>query len=615
MRRRVLLCLTLITMSACNGDQVVQPTAIPTSPTNAISDATHSAAGFASNPDFFFLPPMVKNASGSPAWNDGAFNANLHPTVEICASAATTEAAIASATCTPVPPALSATVNVADELYQVNWKVPSSSVVFFRIAVKVGTKTLGFADVAAGANAAEVKNLGSGEYIPLVDGRTLPIKFRIERYALCEDPLAGGCTSASGDLAVAPLTVSTGTPDESGISTATGVTIPQQEGGSLPVTVTLATCADLSAVLHRETIGDCLRVNVDGLNLPLVNPATVFICSVGVGAYGLTDADKYAVTMYRYDDNGVAALPHTDACKPNTPGGVVASAAPTLSGMLASVAHGQFRRAAREAAALLAPKPLYAAMFIDLGGGGLTFDFSDFQFARPSVLIYGPSLFTNLPGTPAQNEAQLAEAAGMAVTVWDAATWATKSSADFARYSAIVFADPNCGVGTTSLATANGTKAQWSPDVDGPAVVIGTDPVLHRSEPEALALMSNALKFVTKDPGVTGLYVALSCYYALTSTATPVDFLSVVGSFSVQGEFGLTQTVVIDSASHPVMAGLTNTGLSNWDVSVHEAFPTLASYPAEFRKLASVQLAGTETPAYRAYIIARDRAAPTPPIY
>lgn len=616
MRRRVLLCLTLISMSACSGDKVVQPTASPTAPTKEISDAIHVADGFASNPDFFFLPPMVPDPGGSSYWNAGAFNGTLRPTVEICeflnadGTPITDTALITTTTSCTNAVRFVAAVSLSDEMYKVNWLVPSTNVVFYRIAVKVGRRLLGWVDVKTAPNASQLKNLATGEFIPLVDGRTLPVKFRIERYALCDDPLAGGCTSSSGDIAIAPLTVSTGTPDASGISTATGVTIPAQGGESVPVTVTLTSCADLTAVLHRQTIGDCARVTVDGLNQPLVTPATVFICSVGVGVYGLTDADRDAVTMYRYDKNGVAALPHAEACKPNTPGGIVASANPTLRGMFASLVHGQFRRAAHEAAALLGPKPLYAARFIDLGGGGLTYDFSDFQFAQPSVLIYGPSLFTALPGTPAQNEAQLAQAAGMAVTVWDAATWATKSTADFARYSAIVFADPNCVGNPTPLATANDSKAAWSPGVSGPVVVIGTDPVYHRNQPAALALMSNSIRFVTKDPGVTGLYVALSCYYAGTTTSTPVDFLSGIGSFSVQGQWDLTQTVRIDSASHPVMAGLTDVALSNWDVSVHEAFPTLASYPADFRKLASVQLSGTGTPAYRAYIVARETPAP-----
>ena len=81
MRRRVLLCLTLIfVMSACNGDRIATPIGSPSSNTKLIVDGTDTDG----NRDFFFLPPMVKQpATGSP-WDVGAFNPNLRPTVVIC---------------------------------------------------------------------------------------------------------------------------------------------------------------------------------------------------------------------------------------------------------------------------------------------------------------------------------------------------------------------------------------------------------------------------------------------------------------------------------------------------------------------------------------------------
>lgn len=393
MRRRVLLCLTLISLSACNGDSVVKPTASP-SPTNAISDATHNAIGFTSNPDFFFLPPMVGNPSGSPKWDAGAFNASLRPTVEICASAALTESTVATSPCTPMPPALAAALDAGAEQYQVNWKVPTSSTIFYRITVKVGSTTLGFADVETASNASQLKNVATGEFIPLTDGRTLPIKFRVERYALCAVPGVGPCTSVSGDIAVAPVTVFTGTPDASGISTTVGVTIPVQSSAApTPVTVTITSCPNLNpTAIDLPTFGDCVRVTTDPQLDRLTNPATVFVCAVGVNAslfQGLTESQEARVTLHRYDASGahagVTALPHASACTPGNPGGI-ASAGPSFTGMLASLAHGQITRAAKEAVALLAPKPLYAAMFIDLGGGGFTEFFSDFQFALPAKM-------------------------------------------------------------------------------------------------------------------------------------------------------------------------------------------------------------------------------------
>ena len=612
MRRRVLLCLALISVSACNGDKIGQPIASPASPTKAISDGNHCVGSAPScvngNPDFFFLPPMVPDPTGTTNWTAGAFNPSLAPTVDICEllaiseSAATGEACVASRT-TSYAAALRAT----DEHYAYNWKVPSSSTIFYRIVVRVGTKVLGFAEVETGSTA-QIKNVATQQYIPLVDGRTLPIKFRIERYALCTVAGVGPCASASADITTTSLTVFTGTPtsDPNGISDVKGVFIPiQLSGDNTPVTATLTTCGDLGPVIHRQTIGDCLRVSLDPART-LSNPATVFICSVGLQTRDLPAVDPEAIRMYRSDAQGVVVLQPAHACQPQSPGGV-ASAGPSLHDVFASLAHGRFTLAAKAAVALVSPKPLYAARFIDLGGGGFTDGFSDFQFALPpSVLIYGPSLFTPSTAEPV-NEQTLAAAAAMSVTVWDATTWASKTSADFARFNAIVFADPHCVTSTTHLATANDTKDRWSPSVNGPVVIIGTDPVFHQNRAQSPVLMTNAIKFAASNPSATGLYVSLSCYYAGNAAATPVDFLSGIGSFSVVGQSGLSQTVSIASPlSAPlsaVMAGLTDAGLSNWDISVHEAFPALADYPSTFSLLASVYKPSTES--NLAYIIAR----------
>ena len=446
---------------------------------------------------------------------------------------------------------------------------------------------------------AEVKNLTAPKdtVIALVDGRTLPIKFRIERYALCEVPGVGPCTSASVDIATTPITLSTGTPtsNPSGISTSAGVSIPAQGGASKPITVTLDSCNDLAGALRRRTVGSCIRVTTNpALQNRLVNPATVFICEVGFGAYGLTPADEAAIRMYRSDAAGIVALAPAPACKPGSPGGI-ASAKSGVREFFASIGHGKFRSAANQALALLTPKPLYAAMFIDLGGGGFTDSFSDFQFAVPSVLIYGPTLFTALNPSRPNNEKTLAEAAGYNVTVWDAATWASKTSADFAKFSAIVFPDAfdttvgDCATNPSLLATAEANTATWSPSVNGPAVIIGTDPIYHQiDQAQAVTMMRNAIKFAVSSTAKTGMYAALSCYYGSATAPTPVAFLSGIGDFKVVGQSGLSQSVTIVNPTHPAMANLTAAGLSNWNLSVHEAFPILNSYPAAFGALATI---------------------------
>ncbi|MEO7857449.1 MAG: hypothetical protein ABIU76_10630, partial [Gemmatimonadaceae bacterium] len=228
---------------------------------------------------------------------------------------------------------------------------------------------------------------------------------------------------------------------------------------------------------------------------------------------------------------------------------------------------------------------------------------------QATVLIYGPSLFTALDELRPQNEQTLATAAGFAVTVWNAATWSTKTSADFAKFSAIVLPDENCVYDTGHLLTANNTKPIWSPVVTGRIVVVGTDPIYHQfDQTQALTLMTNGIKFAASDPNATGLYIALGCTYALTTAETPVSVLSQIGAFSVIGQSGLGQTVTISNAAHPVMTSITAAGLSNWHITAHEAFPMLSSYPLGFAPLATIYKSSTETNV--AYIIARDTPAP-----
>ena len=762
MRRRVLLCLTLIfAMSACNGDRVGTPIGSASKPTNDISDATHTGAGLASNRDFFFLPPMVKNPSGSVYWDAGGFNANLRPTVEICASSAATEEMISVSACAPLA-SLAATVSVVDEHYKVNWPVPSTATKYYRMNIMVGSTRLGYADIATGANMAEVKSLASDEVIALLDGRTLPIKFRIERYALCEFP--GDPTRPCTSTVVSLATGGTAT-DAAGTS---GVTIPAQAAGAPVVTITVADCEALNArVTDLPVYGVCKRITANPSVGTLTNRATVFNCAVNTGSTGLTPAQAERLTMHQFDDYADArgkvflALPRVAACQQ------FALAPATLPSLFADLTSGRIGAAARQALSMLAPKDLHAARFIDQGGGGLIDGLSDFQLALPSkmeifagntqtarpgtllpilptvkvtdldnrpvqgaritfatsdgggvvavpvigsplgtcqtgetcasvitdangfasaswtlrgqdgpnalrargrgiggtdfngprgssptseigdtevdpfqpiqtlhdavdigttsvvvrtgsvlfsangqstVLIYGPSLFTGIGGSRPHNEQTLATAAGFAVTVWDAATWASKTTADFAKYSAIIIPDPmvgtNCSASPAPVATAEANAGTWGASVNGPVVVIGTDPVFHQAlRAPAVTLMRNAIRFAASAPTKTGLYATLNCYYNGATAPTGVAFLSGIGTFTVVGVSDLGETATILDGSHPVMASLTPADLSNWNDSAHEAFPSLSSYPSSFVALA--QISRVTTSGSLTYIIAR----------
>lgn len=189
MKRALAFWLAVVFLVAC-GDRI--PTGPSDGPVSAISDGAHATG--TSNPDFFFLPPMVPTPTTNV--DAGEFNAKLQPEVQICAGtgdafgtrcSATDQVALFTTTTGPE----SETVRLVetDEHYIVNWHTDQFDLVVgnvYRVRVFVGTDPgheLGFADVKILSGSS--KNQQTGDDIPLKDGRTLPIKFRIENAALC----------------------------------------------------------------------------------------------------------------------------------------------------------------------------------------------------------------------------------------------------------------------------------------------------------------------------------------------------------------------------------------------------------------------------------------------
>jgi Tol biopolymer transport system component len=180
---RSLVTLAAAALAGC-GDQDPTSTDLTTSteapqtgsaaPSFAISDGAHGG-----NPHFFFLPSLVPDPSPT-----GTFDPAVAPTVVICAlSGSSCGSTIATYTTTTGPAGEVVTLQAALEQYMVNWKTDQfslSDAVNYRIQVLVGQVLLGFADVDIAKHGSEFKNLNTGELIGLVDGRTLPIKFRIE---------------------------------------------------------------------------------------------------------------------------------------------------------------------------------------------------------------------------------------------------------------------------------------------------------------------------------------------------------------------------------------------------------------------------------------------------
>jgi len=168
----------LIGLSVGCGDQ--QTSTGPEPPDFNIYDAVHGGG----NEHFYFLPPVVPEPSPI-----GAFDGALAPVVEICEWNGTTCVLppVARFTTTTGPGSETVRVIPDDEQYVVNWHTDLfalDTATTYRVAVLVQGQELGHADVDVVASGREMRNVLTTEFIPLVDGRTLPIKFRIEEGAL-----------------------------------------------------------------------------------------------------------------------------------------------------------------------------------------------------------------------------------------------------------------------------------------------------------------------------------------------------------------------------------------------------------------------------------------------
>lgn len=204
MKRLGLLPVTALGfVIACQSDRPVRP---PASPSADISDGAHAANCLTavntcvlSNAHFFFLPPMVPAPTTS-----GVFNPALAPTVMICQLGSDDKCATA-----PFSPGV-VQLDLSAPQYRVNWNTDPLTIIvgnIYRVIVSAGGQELGFADVQPVTNGS-LKNVETGEFIGLVDGRTLPIKFRIEQGAICfaqTNCVEQTVGAAGGDVTTPPV--------------------------------------------------------------------------------------------------------------------------------------------------------------------------------------------------------------------------------------------------------------------------------------------------------------------------------------------------------------------------------------------------------------------------
>jgi hypothetical protein len=168
----------LATMS-CENHSPTQVATLSTDARTTIVDAAHGG-----HAGFYFLAPISKTATAA-----GSFDAGVEPVVEICALGTSGACAntVATYSMTSGPGAETVRRDVEEELYIVNWATGGMALdpaKTYRISVRLWALTLGFADVDVVAKASELSRVNPALYVGVLNGSTLPIKFRIEESAL-----------------------------------------------------------------------------------------------------------------------------------------------------------------------------------------------------------------------------------------------------------------------------------------------------------------------------------------------------------------------------------------------------------------------------------------------
>ncbi len=355
-------------ISAVLGCHDQHPLTAPSRISGDFSDG--STAG--GNPHFFFLPPLV----GQPSFS-GTFNPNVRPVVEICqldldVNNIPIGCNALAAVISPGTPLLDA----LGQVYEVDWDTglpPIDLTKFYRIQIRVapGGSVLGFADMAPVATGGQVQNVNTGQFIGLVNGRTLPIKFRIELGTFCKttDCFEGTVGAAGGTFITSSGLAGTFFP--AGALTQDRLLVIDR--------VDQRPCAPSDV----PQFPGCYRFTTDPRPQPFLVNVTVGIC---VNAPGLTHAQLDQLQMLQFDPGRVQLLPNVPAaflaCDPHH----LASRLPPGLRQLAQVLH-----------AIFAPGELHAT---HLGAGGSSGSYSIFGWALPVALgIHDGNLQTATVGT------------------------------------------------------------------------------------------------------------------------------------------------------------------------------------------------------------------------
>jgi hypothetical protein len=253
----------------------------PGDPARSISDGAQPGG----NTDVWFLPPMVPNPSGKPGYGD-PFAPNLPVQIRVRDMTAAGTPVVNSPT--------AATMSLVDEFYGINWDTKATTLDpthTFRIEVAIGTQTLAWGDVDLVSNGSELKNVATGQYIGLVDGRTLPIKVRIEQGWNCVNNAS--CVSQVVPATIPPTTsVTVKTNDGKDWITFHGDANGNWNSLNQPVVVTVedvtsqlgGTAAGCAQGYTRMVIdGHCMKITTD----PAITLTTSAVVCMTLASYQL----------------------------------------------------------------------------------------------------------------------------------------------------------------------------------------------------------------------------------------------------------------------------------------------------------------------------------------
>jgi len=185
--RRWFLILTALAAAAACNDSVAPRQLKAPNPSAIIVDGAHNGG----NDDVFFLPPLVDNPSGKPGFGDPE-DLNLPVDIKIIC-----QSHVSTSSCPNFDFPPTAVMSSSDAHYMVNWDTKAPGVDpgdVYRIEIHVGSKTIAWADVYLVPNG-NPKNIATQGDIPLPDGRTMPIKVRIEKGWNCADRTNKTCTT------------------------------------------------------------------------------------------------------------------------------------------------------------------------------------------------------------------------------------------------------------------------------------------------------------------------------------------------------------------------------------------------------------------------------------